>query len=106
MGRHYHGPALVLAAMSVFTGAAAHAQATGEWRTPEHAYGSACVYCHETGVAPVLKGRQLPVEYVRDRVRRGYNAMPAFKPSELGERDLEALAAWINASAAPPAQGR
>lgn len=86
----------------------ASAQAAGEWRGPEHMYRSICRYCHDTGVSPVLQGRQLPVEYIVDRVRKGFGAMPAFKPSELSDADLDALAQWLagNPTPAPPKPGR
>ena len=84
---------------------AVRAQAAGEWHGPEHIYRSACVYCHETGVAPVLKGRQLDLAYIGERVRKGFGPMPAFKPSEIGVADLQALAAWLHASAPAPADG-
>lgn len=86
-----------LAALATMAAAGeAAAQAAGQWDGPGHIYRSACIYCHETGVAPVLKGRRLPVEYVRDRVRKGFGPMPAFKPSEIDVQELEALARWLH----------
>lgn len=73
----------------------------GEWRDVEQIYASTCHYCHDTGVAPILLGRKLPLQYIDLRVRNGFNAMPAFKPSEIGVADLEALARWIEQSTAP-----
>ncbi|MCP5215741.1 MAG: cytochrome c [Pseudomonadales bacterium] len=73
----------------------------GEWRDVQQIYASTCHYCHDTGVAPVLFGRALPPQYIAHRVRNGFNAMPAFKPSEIGVADLEALARWIEQSAVP-----
>ncbi len=64
-------------------------------------YASTCHYCHDTGVGPILLGRQLPASYVAHRVRNGFNAMPSFKPSEIGVSDLESLAQWISLSAQP-----
>jgi len=87
-----------LSALSVHV----YAQATNEWRDAEHLYSSTCKYCHELGVGPVLKGRGagLPVEYIKFRVRRGYNAMPAFKPSEISDKDIEMLGKWLSESKA------
>lgn len=76
-------------------------QSANEWESPEQMYNSACVYCHETGVAPVLKGRKLPSEYFRIRARMGYLAMPAFKPSELSDADLKLLGEWLIRSKPP-----
>ncbi len=77
------------------------ADAADKWRDETHIYASICHYCHDTGVAPVLMGRQLPVEYIEHRARNGYNAMPAFKPSEMSVTDLKALAQWIHQSPPP-----
>jgi cytochrome c5 len=78
------------------------AQAAHEWRGPEHVYQSVCRYCHDTGVGPALHGRQLPVEYLRERVRNGFRAMPAFRPGELNDADLTRLAEWLHRSAPRP----
>jgi len=75
--------------------------AYGEWRNVEQIYASTCHYCHDTGVAPVLFGRALPNQYISHRVRHGFNAMPAFKPSEIGVDDLQELAEWIEQSVEP-----
>ncbi len=77
------------------------ADAAGQWRDASHIYASSCHYCHDTGVGPVLMGRQLPAEYIKHRARNGFNAMPAFKPSEISVTDLEALAQWIYQSPVP-----
>lgn len=75
--------------------AGAQAQSAGEWRDAEHLYNSSCTFCHDTGVGPTLKGVGWPEEYVEIRVRQGYRAMPAFKPSEISASDIEALAKWL-----------
>lgn len=80
------------------------AYSTGEWKNASQIYSSACHYCHDTGVAPQLMGRQLPPSYIALRVRNGFNAMPAFKPSEIGIGDLNILAEWISNSALPDKQ--
>lgn len=88
---------LTLAALAVLGASPteAAAQAANQWRGPQHIYDSTCVYCHETGVAPRLKGRGLPEAFVRLRLRRGYGAMPAFRPSEISPADAAALARWL-----------
>lgn len=73
----------------------------GEWRDAAHIYASTCKYCHDVGVGPVLMGRQLPASYIELRVRSGFNAMPSFKPSEIGVADLKGLADWIAQSPGP-----
>ena len=80
----------------------AAAQSAGEWRDAAHLYSSSCTYCHDTGVAPNLRGAGWPKEYVAVRVRMGYQAMPAFKPSEVSEAEIAALAAWLAAQPLPP----
>lgn len=89
----------VVAGLCTLPGAAS-AQARGEWRGPEHIFTSTCFYCHTTGVGPVLTGRKLEREYVFSRVREGFGPMPAFKPSELDDAELEALWQWLHDSAA------
>ena len=74
------------------------AQAAGEWRDGAHVYQKICHYCHDTGVGPVLKGRELDVDYIRHVVRHGQRAMPAFRPSELDAKDLARLAQTIHDS--------
>ena len=90
----WHAVLLVAMCLSVAAGGA-RAQARGEWRGPQHIYSAACVYCHSTGVGPVLMGRNLERDYVFSRVRQGFGPMPAFKPSELSDADLEALWQWL-----------
>jgi mono/diheme cytochrome c family protein len=94
-------PVLIAACAALLAPAAARAQAAGEWRDPEHLYDSSCTFCHDTGVGPTLKGAGWPKEYVALRLRLGFKAMPAFKPSEISDREIEALAAWL--AAQPPA---
>jgi mono/diheme cytochrome c family protein len=100
--RARNGTAAILACAALFDATPAASQAAGEWRDPKHMYASSCQYCHDTGVSPVLRGRMLPVEYIIERVRKGFGPMPAFKPSELSDADLDALASWISTAAAPP----
>jgi mono/diheme cytochrome c family protein len=78
------------------------AQSAGEWRDASHLYSSSCTYCHDTGVGPNLRGVGWPKEYVAVRVRMGYQAMPAFKPSEISEAEIAALAAWLADQPLPP----
>lgn len=71
-------------------------------RAPEVIYAKTCGYCHGARVAPVIRGRGLPVEIITAYVRSGPRAMPAFRPTEISNAELAALARWINASKADP----
>lgn len=71
-------------------------------RAPEAIYARTCGYCHGARVAPVIRGRKLPVELITAYVRGGQRAMPAFRPTEITNAELAALAQWIKASKADP----
>jgi mono/diheme cytochrome c family protein len=71
-------------------------------RPPEKIYAVTCGYCHGTNVGPIILGRGLPVAYIKQRVRGGQNAMPAFRPTEITNAELNKLAAWISTSKANP----
>ncbi len=85
--------------------ALATGQKLGE-RAPERSgaevYSSTCGYCHGHNVGPVLLGRHLPAEAIKAIARAGQNAMPAFRPSEVGPAELDAVATWIEAAPADP----
>ncbi|BAL25219.1 cytochrome c [Azoarcus sp. KH32C] len=66
------------------------------WRDGAHVYEKVCRYCHEAGVGPVIRGRNLPVEYVQRVVRFGNRAMPAFRPSEIDDASLADVARLIS----------
>jgi mono/diheme cytochrome c family protein len=76
-------------------------QPQGE-RAPEEVYAKTCGYCHGKNVGPVIRGRALPAEAVVMIVRHGQNGMPAFRPTEITNSELDKLAAWISASKADP----
>lgn len=59
-------------------------------------YTKVCAYCHDQGVAPVLRGRQLPVPLVNLFVRNGNRSMPAFRSSEIDDATLAILADYIS----------
>ena len=79
---------------------AASAQATYETnpREPQFIYDRTCGYCHGHNVGPILLGRRLPAAVVTSIVRSGNGAMPAFRPTEITDAELAALAAWIENS--------
>jgi mono/diheme cytochrome c family protein len=67
-------------------------------RPPERIYTEICALCHERRVGPALKGRTLPAVAIKQTVRTGLNGMPAFRPSEIGDRELDAVARYIESS--------
>ena len=85
--------------------ALAWAQAAGQWRDGAHVYQKICGKCHDTGIGPVIKGRQLPPEYIQLRVRHGFRAMPPFRPSDLNDDELLAVGRYIMESPPPTGKG-
>jgi mono/diheme cytochrome c family protein len=69
-------------------------------RPPEAVYAKTCGYCHGANVGPVILGRALPGDVIKQRVREGQNAMPAFRQTEITNAELDKFAAWISASKA------
>lgn len=76
------------------------------WKDGAHLFEKVCGRCHEHGVGPVLKGRQLPVEYIEAIVRNGNRAMPAFAASYIDDKSLKSVGEYINKSAAPAAPAK
>ena len=60
------------------------------------AYMDRCVYCHDTGVGPVLHGRGLNENYVGLVVRNGLRAMPAFRTVEVDDKQIAEVAAYLS----------
>jgi mono/diheme cytochrome c family protein len=71
-------------------------------RAPEAVYAKTCGYCHGQHVAPLIRGRSIPADMTMQIVRRGQRAMPAFRPTEISNAELKALAVWLKASKADP----
>lgn len=86
-----------LAALTLAAATTAIADSSGTWQNREEVYGKVCGHCHETGVGPVIKGRELPEEYIRRVVRMGNRAMPSFRPSEINDAMLTDLARLVSA---------
>lgn len=95
-----------LAAITVLAGAAQSATprnvAAPNPREPERIYRQVCGYCHGHNVAPLIRGRKLDPAAIEYFVRNGNGAMPAFKPTEITNQELAALAKWVSASKADP----
>jgi mono/diheme cytochrome c family protein len=94
------------AVVAIFAGGVAVAgqklgQPQGE-RAPEMLYAKTCGYCHGKNIGPVIRGRALPADAIKTIVRHGQNGMPAFRPTEITNSELDKLAQWISASKADP----
>lgn len=77
------------------------AQKLGEYqaeRTPEVVYAKVCGYCHGRNIGPILLGRKLDTDMIKAVARQGRNGMPAFRPTEVTNAELDALATWISKS--------
>jgi mono/diheme cytochrome c family protein len=73
-------------------------------RPPEAVYAKTCGYCHGRNVGPVILGRALSPAVTSTMVRHGRNGMPAFRPTEVTNAELAALADWIAKSKAVPTE--
>ncbi len=100
-GRRLAGVA-VGAGLALAVGLAANANAQASYeiepRAPQFIYDRTCGYCHGHNVGPIILGRQLPAAVVASIVRSGNGAMPAFRPTEITNTELQALSEWIQAS--------
>lgn len=105
-GKAHFAAVLSIGAGALFLGIAASgsvkAQASYEVepRDPQFIYDRTCGYCHGHNVGPIILGRNLAPQVITYFVRNGNGAMPAFKPTEITDTELEALASWIAASEA------
>ncbi|MDV2116560.1 c-type cytochrome [Alcaligenes faecalis] len=78
------------------TGAAAEQVKTLGQKT----YEKTCIYCHEAGIGPELKGRQLPPEFFAIIVRSGLRAMPAFPQTHISDATLKELGQYLSTAPA------
>ena len=84
--------------------AAYAAQKLGEYqpeRKPEVVYAKVCGYCHGKNVGPIILGRKLETDMIKAVTRHGRNGMPAFRPTEITNAELDTLAVWISKSPVP-----
>lgn len=93
-----------LAAAVVLLAGPVRAADDGAWTGGEQVYAKVCGHCHDSSVAPVLKGRQLPPPYIAAVVRSGLRAMPAFPASHIDDRALQQVAEYL--AEAPAASAR
>lgn len=96
------GAALVCAGIGGAAWAAHHEEAEPATRAPQTTYAEVCGFCHGRNVGPVIRGRGLPASAIKIFVRTGPNAMPAFRPTEISDAELDALANWLEHSEADP----
>lgn len=68
------------------------------WKDSAEIYAKICAYCHEAQVAPPIRNRSLPPEYIRAVVRNGNRAMPAFRASVIDDESLAKLADFVSKS--------
>jgi len=99
--RRLAGP-LAVSSLLIATSSAYGATPAPAPRAPEKIYARTCGYCHGQHVAPIIRGRGLAPELVEQYVRTGPRGMVAFRPTEITDVELKALARWINASKADP----
>lgn len=76
----------------------AYTEDSGKLSSGENAYIKICGLCHDIGIGPDLKGRQLPPEYISYVVRHGLRAMPAFPEPYISDEDLQYLGQYIQQS--------
>lgn len=67
-------------------------------------YQQTCMACHETGVGPVITGRDLPPEAIKMFVRNGNGAMPAFTEAMIDNETLDSVAMLVSESKATTPQ--
>ena len=101
---------LLIAAAALIFGmlSGAGAQASEPPKMP-YVFAMYCVMCHKQGVqiGPIgifdmksKSGNPLHEQYIRNNVRFGYNAMPAFRLSEVSPKELDAIVAYMKEVAA------
>lgn len=94
---------LALPLLALASGAFA-GNADGTWKGGANVYEQVCGRCHETGIGPVIKGRQLPPPYIVAVARNGLRAMPAWPASFIDDHSLQQVADYISTSPAAAAK--
>lgn len=93
--------AAALALPGLLLAGPASAADDGAWTGGEQVYAKVCGHCHDSSVAPVLKGRQLPPPYIAAVVRSGLRAMPAFPASHIDDQALQRVTEYLARAPAP-----
>lgn len=97
--RHAFIPFSLAAACALLAASGAQADSSGKWRNAQEVYDKVCRYCHEANVGPVITGRNLPPDYIKNVVRNGNRAMPAFRASEINDATLAEVVKLVNTGA-------
>ncbi len=66
----------------------------------ERVFFTFCHQCHpggEAGLGPAINDKPVPGAAIRLQVREGLGAMPAFEATEIPDRDLDDLIAYLSA---------
>lgn len=103
--------ALVLTLIFAALGVARAAEAADAPQRGEQIFDSRCIFCHGEGLghpawqmlalekgkdkAEILGRPDLTPVYVKHVVRNGFIEMPPFRPSEISDPDLDALANYV-----------
>ena len=103
--------ALMLAMAFAVAAAAPLAQAAGAANRGRQIFDTRCVFCHGQGLghpawqmlalkkgkdkAEILGRSDLTPAYIKHVVRNGLIEMPPFRPSEISDPDLDALANYV-----------
>jgi mono/diheme cytochrome c family protein len=103
--------ALVLTLAFAAPGAGHAAETAGAAQRGEQIFNSRCIFCHGEGLghpawqmlalkkgkdkAEILGRPDLTPVYVKHVVRDGFIEMPPFRPSEISDPDLDALANYV-----------
>jgi mono/diheme cytochrome c family protein len=69
--------------------------AFGADRSSEQVFHDTCYLCHTTGVGPNLTDQPRPFEILLYMARHGSNGMPAFRPTEISDKELHNLADYL-----------
>jgi mono/diheme cytochrome c family protein len=75
------------------------AQAAAPAPDPARVYAATCHFCHDTGIAPPIRGSHYPPAQIRFVVRHGDGAMIAFNPAAISHAELAALIVWLDRTA-------
>lgn len=109
-----------LALFCVLTAAACGAQQRGEPAAPpieprtraeqqgERLFHRFCYQCHpggESGLGPAINDKPLPALAIRQQIRRGVGAMPAFPPDLLTDGQVDAITDYVKLLRASPSSG-
>lgn len=89
---------IVLMSTSILIGSAMATDNTAAYKDGEHVFAAVCSHCHDLGNGPKIKGRNLPSEYIKVRVRNGFRAMPAFRSANIDDKSLQRVIEYINNS--------